>query len=219
MKNCLRIFSTAVVLAFGIAGFSPANSAPVIFGSNAYELILVSNPYAGSNNSYTTADAAAQASTFLGVSGHLATVTSLAENNFLAGLAVAASVPLEAAGFSGAWLGGSSPAGWLTGPEAGDAFTFDGFGGGEPNNSGFAYMAIALNPGAAGLSAIGQWLDDSVAFAGQGLPHPNADPVVGYFVEFENVSAVPVPAALPLFLSGLLGLGIMARRRRNSMAV
>ncbi|MDA0239393.1 MAG: PEP-CTERM sorting domain-containing protein [Proteobacteria bacterium] len=32
------------------------------------------------------------------------------------------------------------------------------------------------------------------------------------------VSAVPVPAALPLFLSGLLGLGIIARRRRKVLA-
>lgn len=31
----------------------------------------------------------------------------------------------------------------------------------------------------------------------------------------EGVSPVPIPAALPLFLSGLLGLGVMARRRRK----
>lgn len=30
-----------------------------------------------------------------------------------------------------------------------------------------------------------------------------------------NVSAVPVPAALPLFASALLGLGMLSRRRRN----
>ncbi|MDA0239016.1 MAG: VPLPA-CTERM sorting domain-containing protein [Proteobacteria bacterium] len=34
----------------------------------------------------------------------------------------------------------------------------------------------------------------------------------------QDISAVPVPAALPLFLSGLLGLGIMARRRKQNTA-
>lgn len=32
-----------------------------------------------------------------------------------------------------------------------------------------------------------------------------------------DVSPVPIPAALPLFLSGLLGLGVMARRRRKQL--
>lgn len=32
-----------------------------------------------------------------------------------------------------------------------------------------------------------------------------------------NVAPVPVPAALPLFLTGLLGLGVIARRRRKAV--
>lgn len=35
----------------------------------------------------------------------------------------------------------------------------------------------------------------------------------------QDISAVPVPAALPLFLSGLLGLGVMARRRKAAASV
>lgn len=34
-----------------------------------------------------------------------------------------------------------------------------------------------------------------------------------------EVAAVPIPAALPLFLSGLLGMGWLARRRRKSLSV
>ncbi len=33
------------------------------------------------------------------------------------------------------------------------------------------------------------------------------------------VSAVPIPAALPLFLSGLFGLGVVARRKRKQVAI
>ncbi|MBL4892662.1 MAG: hypothetical protein JKX91_12740, partial [Rhizobiaceae bacterium] len=116
-----------------------ANAVPVIFGSNAYELIIVSDPYIGTNNSYATANSAANSSSFMGVNGHLVTVTSAAENNFLAGLAIAANEAIEPTGFTGAWLGGRAGTGWLAGPENGDALTYDNFGGFEPNNNGFIY--------------------------------------------------------------------------------
>ena len=35
------------------------------------------------------------------------------------------------------------------------------------------------------------------------------------FVRFSDPSPVPIPAALPLFLSGLAGLGVMRRRKRK----
>lgn len=41
------------------------------------------------------------------------------------------------------------------------------------------------------------------------------DNLGSYNVHF-NVSAVPVPAGLPLFLSGVAGLSLVARRRRNA---
>lgn len=210
------MFRSLLISAATVAALATpqVQAAPVIFGSNAYELITVANPYSGNNNSWSTASSAAQASTFMGVSGHLATVTSAAENNFLAGLAIAAALPNERPGFTGAWLGGRAGTGWLTGPENGNAFTFDKFGGGEPNNLGFAYMAVSLNPGAAGLSAVGEWLDDSAAFAPQGVPSVIADPVIAYFVEYENVvtTQIHAPAGLPMLLGGL---GLLAFRRRR----
>jgi hypothetical protein len=39
-----------------------------------------------------------------------------------------------------------------------------------------------------------------------------------YFVNF-SPSVIPVPAALPLMLSGLIALGAIARRRTQAMAV
>ena len=108
----------------------------------------MTDPFTGNNNSWTNAEAAAQASVFLGANGHLATVTSQQENDFLIGL-----VSSPGAGFLGAWMGGKAPEGWLTGPENGNAFTYTNWNPIEPNNSGYLYMAI-------GTTAPGKWFDD-----------------------------------------------------------
>ncbi|MGG7567352.1 VPLPA-CTERM sorting domain-containing protein [Rhodovulum sp. DZ06] len=131
------------------------------------------------------------------LSGYLATVTSAEENAFL--------LTLNGDGF----LGGSDAATegvwtWLDGPEAGDVFWNGGTGGSsptyaswnsnEPNNLGDEDV-IHINGG--------NWNDlQSIATR-------------GYFVEYsaEGVSDVPLPAAAPLMLLGLAGLGVAARRK------
>jgi len=39
-----------------------------------------------------------------------------------------------------------------------------------------------------------------------------------YAIQFDTVATTPIPAALPLFLSALAGLGVMARRRKKTAA-
>jgi hypothetical protein len=194
-------------IAICVAGLHAASAlraaaTPVAFGANFYDFIQVPDPFTGNNNAWATASAAAAASVFNGVSGHLATITSQAENDFLFGL-----VSGSFSGFKGAWLGGKAPEGWLVGPETGQGFSYTNWGGIEPNNNGFAYMNIGTL--FAGIGP-GKWADDSGV---QGVPDPNNDPVIGYFVEYEGAAAVPDPSSWLLLASGLAGLAVQRRKR------
>jgi hypothetical protein len=199
MKTSIKM---SLALGFAtLAGLTPnVEASPVQFGANYYEFVSVADPFTGGNNSWFTDAAAASASIFGGVNGHLATITSQAENDFLFSLATG-----QFTGFAGAWIGGKSPEGWLVGPETGQAFTYINWGGVEPNNSGYAYMQI----GTSGPAAQGKWLDDSGA---QGFPDSSADPVVGYFIEYERPTTVPDSGAT-LVLLGLSFAGLAVGRR------
>jgi hypothetical protein len=184
-----RITTLLTVMAICMIGLQVVSApraraeAPVSFGSNFYEFVQVTDPFTGDNNSWATASAAASASVYNGLSGHLATITSQDENDFLFGL-----VSGSFSKFNGAWLGGKAPGEWLVGSEAGQGFSYTNWGGIEPNNAGYSYMNIGTLPFVIGP---GQWADDSGV---QGVPEAGPDPVIGYFVEYEGVPEAGIDA-------------------------
>ena len=98
-----------------------------------------------------------------------------------------------------------------------------------------APLALTLGPGTYGV-VFGSGQFGATGFAGLGWENtpvgdPNMfrslfsddweafnDPGVRMFVEGDAVSETPLPAALPLFATGLAGLGFVARRRKRAIA-
>jgi hypothetical protein len=184
-----------------------AQATLTVFGSNIYDYI------SAPGISWAEANTAAAATTYDGINGHLATILSAGENNFLA------TSFTSFGSFAGSWLGGgvdTSGAGiWLVGPEAGLQFSqgqssylgaYENWGGIEPNNApSDAYLNIGTPT--SGISH-GQWADAAEGLAGGG------DPIQGYFVEFENGASAPEPSTLLLCGAGLAGLAARRLRRK-----
>lgn len=180
-----KLFALAAI---AITAPMAAVADPVVWdvNGNGYELILA-------EGGITWADAE-QAAEEMG--GHLATITSAEENEFI--------VSALGIGRNPYWLGGFQVAGsaepdlewqWVTG----EAFDYTNWANGEPNNQNnedalaFAFWSHA---------EVGQWNDAPTSYLyGRG----------GFVVEYE----VPEPGTLVLFGLGLLGIGL-SRRRINA---
>jgi len=178
---------------------SGAAAAPVMWAGNGHYYDFIRTPV-----TWFDAVTASAASSYMGMSGYLATATSAGEWDFL-------DADINP-GHVTAWLGGTDAATegswiWATGPEAGIVF----WQGGAVQNGLFA----AWNPGEPndfgdedylqGWWANAAWND----YFGTGLS--------GYVIEYSR-APVPLPAALPLSLVGLAALGVLHRRRNRGRA-
>lgn len=183
------VFITNLRAEAGQPGTEPSDDdLPVRWPGNGhyYELVKKSGATPGFGISWGAARDAAAARTYLGVPGHLATLTSQGENDFVADTFD------DFTSFTGAWIAAFEPANdgtwmWGAGPENGQVFshfampiTCANWGGIEPNNLRPTedYGAIALiGLPSAGIGH-GQWFDS------QFVPDLATDPIVGYIVEY-----------------------------------
>jgi hypothetical protein len=194
------------VLSLAFAAVLPA--APIQWtaasggNDNWYEYVSTGSIF--NSLDFATAKAGAAAKTHLGLNGYLATVTSAAENDF-----IATSLPFLVGfgGGSGAFLGASDEAvegefRWLGGPEAGDLLSFTDWAAGQPTGLTDA-LSLGLNYSSPPVSYF--WMDV-------------ADFNFGYIVEYgdgriDQQSPVPEPSTLALAVTGIGGL-LWWRRRR-----
>jgi hypothetical protein len=187
--------------------------AAVVFNSangHYYDAVAALDP------DWAQARDAAAASSYNGLSGYLATVTSQAENDF-----IVAHFPEALDG--GYWLGGhqlpgsAEPDGgwtWVTG----EPWAYANWGGGEPNNyanqenEDSLHFTNDINH----VNGLGTWND----LRGSG-PRPRYYFIGGYVVEY-SVAPPPIPepatSTLLLVAFGALGLNRLSRRKSPSSA-
>jgi len=210
-------FTSAVLslaLGLGLGLSAPVTAAPVQWtvanggNDNWYELVW---PGQGKLEP-STAKALAEASTYLGASGYLATITSAAEQVFLNGLNAAFTAASRAQNgtYVRAWLGGTDAGlegSWEWG--TGEAFSYTNWASNANGKGRFArdYLVGWFGPGSPNVDTWRDCRDNK----------GNCD-VFKYVVEYDAsaISAVPLPASLPMIAAGLGLMAFVARRRKKA---
>lgn len=188
------LLATICALSFGTAAFAAPIQWSSATGGNDHYYEFVTTAV-----TWDSASADAQSRTHLGLNGHLLTLTSMAEKDFV-----------NSSLLSGAntWLGAervgtTNSFVWAVGPETGEVFfdngpigtAYSSFWSGEPNGQ------------TGGEDKVEMWGNNWNDMTGLGSR--------AYVVEYSQVSAVPLPASGLMLFTGLGGLLLGRRRRRT----
>jgi len=214
--RCKPLVHALVSVSFGLLVGGAAHAAPVQWSVNGhwYEAVpwFVTDP---TISSWEAAQAAAVLSIHMGMTGHLATITSAAENAFISTLR-----PRDQSfGIPALYMLGGFQSPTATTPSTGwqwvtgEAFSYTNWNTAsdpdEPNNHNFAEgsffdedrLGFWATTNADGLT----WNDLT------GASEP------GYVVEYESLLVIPEPETYALLLAGLGLLGFVGRRRRSAL--
>ncbi|MCI0380485.1 MAG: PEP-CTERM sorting domain-containing protein [Gemmataceae bacterium] len=176
-----------------------------------YGLVLPTSP-AGNYNWFAARDAAAN-TIHLGSTGHLVTITSAPEDNFLKSTfesMIGRDVLSPRVFGDYAWLGLTDQIAegqfqWITG----ESFGYSNWSPFEPNNLGNEDF-VWLWRRDFGSGPLWSW-NDAGAFPSTNIPGAR----IGYIVEFDGpFQAVPEPSSFALFAVGTIGLLALMRRER-----
>jgi len=226
IRHSAIIFGLAVSLWSLVPG--RASASPIQFtvtdGGNGdyYDLVLPTS--SADSFSWTAANAAANASTFMGVQGHLTVVTSAAINNFLQvnfasqlfdnGNAPAAN-GVGPTNSTYAWIGLYAPTEtsafqWVNGAPV----SYTNWAPGEPNFQGtplWQYVHYWTRDFGSGPTFT--WNNDQ----NDGFQVTQNNNIYGYFVEYDGPFQTPEPSTITLLASGFLTAGALhfVRRRRG----
>jgi hypothetical protein len=191
MKN-VTIKAIGLAVLFVVGAAVPTQAAVMSPDGHYYEIYQF---VPGQANTWDAANAAANASSYLGLPGHLATITSYDEDVLINGL-VGQRGEVWAGGYQNPIDQAVATAGW-TWVNGEGTFGYSNWLGGEPND---AYGAGAEQYLGLGLGGAFGWNDEGAL-----------GNITGYVVEYER-SAVPEGTA---GLAGILAIvGLFAAHRR-----
>ncbi len=207
IKRCTLLLLTASLF----AAAAPIQWTLASGGNGHYYEYVPASGGIFSGISFDAAKAAAESSTYLGLTGYLATITSAAENSFLLNAGFSLIYGFGGNPFSSVWIGASDQQTdgtfrWLAGPEAGQTLNYSNF---FPNVS---------NPAGVNYPVFGRFALEN-PLNGSWLIYDSTNRALGYIIEYGPAAStggdIPEPSTWTLAATSCFAFLLIRSRRSN----